>query len=106
MEHWLGPTEDSEKFVPYLDNLTGWYLLNFCQVRQCEFSPAMCMKCEAFYRKPHNVSKTDNAISNGSTVPGTVSYQVLYCARYCIVTGTVLYQVLYLPGTAVNLHIL
>ena len=23
---------------------TGWYLLNFCQVRQCEFSPAMCMK--------------------------------------------------------------
>ena len=46
---------------------TGWYLLNFCQVRQCEFSPAMCMKCEAFYRKPHIVSKTHNVSSNGST---------------------------------------
>ena len=47
---------------------TGWYLLNFCQVRQCEFSPAMCMKCEAFYRKPHIVSKTHNVSSTGSTV--------------------------------------
>ena len=46
---------------------TGWCLLNFCQVRQCEFSPAMCMKCEAFYRKPHIVSKTHNVSSNGST---------------------------------------
>ena len=47
--------------------LTGWYLLKLCQVRQCEFSPAMCMKCEAFYRKPHIVSKTHNESSNGST---------------------------------------
>ena len=46
---------------------TGWYLLNFCQARQCEFYPAMCMKCEAFYRKPQIVSKTRNASSNGST---------------------------------------
>ena len=39
---------------------TGWTLLNYCKVRQCEFSPAMCMKCEAFYRKPHIVSFTHN----------------------------------------------
>ena len=46
---------------------TGWYLWNFCQVGQCEFSPTMCMKCEAFYRKPHILSKTHNASSIGST---------------------------------------
>ena len=28
----------------------------------------MCMECEAFYRKPHIVSKTHNVSSNGSTV--------------------------------------
>ena len=54
--------------VTILTIKTGWSLLNFCQVRQCEFSPAVCMKCEAFYRKPHIVSKTHNASANGSTV--------------------------------------
>ena len=66
MEHWSEASEDSDRFVQYLDNL-DWCLLNFCQVRQCEFSPAMGMKCEAFYRKPHIVSKTHNVSSNGST---------------------------------------
>ena len=67
MERWSDASEDSDRFVQYFDNL-GWLLfLKFCHLRKCDFLPAMCMKYEAFYRKPHIVSENHNESSNGST---------------------------------------
>ena len=53
--------------------------MNYCNVRLCEFSPAFCMKREAFYRKPHIVSKTHNASPTGSTVFGNITLLVCTC---------------------------
>ena len=67
----LGIGQTLQKIQTGLVNIwtiwTGWSLMNFCQVRRCEFSPAVCMKCEAFYRKPHIVSKTHNVSATGRT---------------------------------------
>ena len=66
MEHWSDASEVSDRFVQHIDNL-DWLVFVELLPGQCEFSPAMCMKCEAFYRKPHIVSKTHNVSYNGST---------------------------------------
>ena len=47
---------------------TGWTLPYLAIVQKCEFSPAMCMKCEVVYRKPHIVNKTHSVSPTGSTV--------------------------------------
>ena len=73
MEYWSDASEDSDRFVQYLYNLDWLEFVELLPGKACEFSPAMCMKCEAFYRKPHIVSKTHNVSSNGSTAKDTQS---------------------------------
>ena len=64
---------------------TGCTLPYLAIVQQCEFSPAMCMKCEVFYRKPHIVSKTHNVSPTGSTA-GVTECQIKL--RYKPVSST------------------
>ena len=74
MKYWSDASDSSHRFGHYLDNL-DW--LDFCHIRHYEFSPTMYLKCAAFYRKPHIVSKTNNAGPTGSTVLD-ISYTTVF----------------------------